>query len=507
MSRTDPLPFELAIRDGDQLFPLTQRGGYLLLSEDGLFHSTRRTAVGAHYVPYDDITHVVPARRGIWIGRRRTVEAVTRGRHTRADTAALARAIEARVARRPGGAERVALFRENDRRLRGSHGTRLTIACALVWLGLHALQVSDGFVESVGMFVAELARAGEWWRVATAQFLHQVGLPRPEAFESSVGQLLWLRLWLALGPLASWAPLHLAVNTALLLLFGQLVEQPLGPRRTLVVLGAAGLGAAFASAAVDERMIGGSGLVLGLAGAALALELAVPERLPAPWRIPRRVLVPVLALEAVLGFALPVVAGFAHLGGFAGGYLAGRVVGPGGVLDRASSRPLRAAALAVATAGIAAFAAAAPLVLRWPGALARHADRMLAVEDATAGDLNDLAWRMATESDALARASARASALALAERAVEETERANPDFLDTLAEVRFASGDAGAAIAAIDEAIEIAPWDPYFREQRDRFTGARAPDDRPVAPALPWYLRVPDARDAAPWDEGEGIAI
>lgn len=505
MKPSPPLPFELVVREGDELFPLTERGGYVLLADDGFFTHTQRSASGAHFVPYEDITHVVAARRGVWVGLRRSVIALSRGRRTKLDVPALARAIERRVARRPGGGAQLALFRENDARMRRSRGIRVSIVFAIAWLGMHLLQVGDGFVESSGMFAGGLARDGEWWRFATAHFLHQVGLPHPASFESPFAQSLWLWIWRSLGRLAELAPLHLATNAALLLLFGTIVEQPLGARRTIVVLGSAGLAAALASAAVGERMIGGSGLVLGLAGAALALELTVPERVPAPWRIPRRIFLPVLALEALFGFSTPVIAGFAHAGGFAGGYLAGRAMARQAVFDRPPTRWLRAGSAAVVVAVAAAFASATPLVLRWPRALVRHAERVLAQDDATAGDLNDLAWRIATESDALAGAGARASTLALAERAVEETERANPDFLDTLAEVHFQSGDRDGALAAIDEAIEIAPWDPYFREQRDRFTGVRAADDRPVSPPLPWFLRSPPA--PAPWDEGDGIAI
>jgi hypothetical protein len=95
--------------------------------------------------------------------------------------------------------------------------------------------------------------------------------------------------------------------------------------------------------------------------------------------------------------------------------------------------------------------------------------------------------------------------LALAERAVAETERANPDYLDTLAEVQFLAGDTDAALITIDEAIEIAPWDDYFKEQRDRFIGLRPREDRPESPALPWYLRGPT--DPPTWDDGTGLEI
>jgi hypothetical protein len=80
-------------------------------------------------------------------------------------------------------------------------------------------------------------------------------------------------------------------------------------------------------------------------------------------------------------------------------------------------------------------------------------------------------------------------ALQLAERAVEETGRGDPNILDTLAEAYFVAGRPETAIATIDEAISLAPRVGYFREQRRRFTGERESEDRPDPPADPWWER------------------
>jgi hypothetical protein len=76
-------------------------------------------------------------------------------------------------------------------------------------------------------------------------------------------------------------------------------------------------------------------------------------------------------------------------------------------------------------------------------------------------------------------------ALRLAERAVTETGRADPNLLDTLAEVLFVSGNATGAVSTIDEAIVLAPGEDYFREQRRRFSGDREAGDRPEPPDVP----------------------
>jgi hypothetical protein len=75
-----------------------------------------------------------------------------------------------------------------------------------------------------------------------------------------------------------------------------------------------------------------------------------------------------------------------------------------------------------------------------------------------------------------------AAALELARRAVAETDRSEPEILDTLAELHFLLGDRDRALATIDEAIGRRPEDPYYREQRRRFNGERPRDDRPQYP-------------------------
>ena len=75
----------------------------------------------------------------------------------------------------------------------------------------------------------------------------------------------------------------------------------------------------------------------------------------------------------------------------------------------------------------------------------------------------------------------------------------NPHLLDTLAESLFQRGDVEASIYAIDAAIALVPDEPYFREQRRRFTGERAIDDRPPEPGgpLPTRFDTPEDDEAA----------
>ena len=215
------------------------------------------------------------------------------------------------------------------------------------------------------MFAGELVAQGEWWRIVTSQLLHQFGVPHPLSVDAGVTQLLLLAVWSLFGAAAAVLPLHIALNAALAMLFGHLVEQLFGARRTLAIFGAAGLVAAAASALAGEDMVGGSGLVLGLAGAVLALEFNVPERLPAPWRLPRNLFILVLVGEALVGFGASFIAGAAHLGGFAGGYLAARVLLGGAIYDRPASVALRATTLAVVVGVVAVLVVALQSFFLW----------------------------------------------------------------------------------------------------------------------------------------------
>jgi len=111
----------------------------------------------------------------------------------------------------------------------------------------------------------------------------------------------------------------------------------------------------------------------------------------------------------------------------------------------------------------------------------RRATLLLQRNDVSPYMLNDVAWMIATGSHP--DRAALDAALRLAERAVDETGRSEPNLLDTLAEVHFQRGEPGAALGAIEEAMRIEPEEPYYRGQRERFLGRRDPDDRPDPPS------------------------
>ncbi|HKK52662.1 MAG TPA: rhomboid family intramembrane serine protease, partial [Myxococcota bacterium] len=318
------------------------------------------------------------------------------------------------------------------------------------------IQIRDPLVQQVGTFIPELFGRGELWRGISSHFLHAM----------------------------PGFPLHLALNVGGLLVLGHLVERPLGPWRTVILLGLGAAGSVVGILLYDyPEVLGSSGLVAALAGGLLALELHHPDALPAQWRLPRRLFIGALIAQLVLDQLLgSVLAGGAHLGGFAGGYVAVRLLGRPSVEAIESTPRDRFAAAAVLAILVFGLLGGVPLARLEPAALERHAARLLDAPSQLHLALheNTAAWFLATEGEP--GSEELGLAVALADRAVSSTGRMQPDYLDTLAEALFQAGDRLGALLTIDEAIRLMPYEPYFLEQRRRFTGQRDPDDRPPPP-------------------------
>jgi membrane associated rhomboid family serine protease len=419
-------------------------------------------------VPFGEITHVAVGRRGIWIGRHRGTMLLLRGQFAeKQGPESLERALLDAIGARPSGIAQLARFIAIDRLSRRHRHCFAGLTVGAVCVLVYALQTLDPFAEDAGAFVPSLVSQGEVWRVLTGNFFH----------------------------LHTALPIHLGLNVVGLMFLCLLVERPLGPLPIVFVMGASALGEMAVCALVGySAVFGASGIVFGLLGAALCLELHFPERLPVWWRVPRTLIYALLIWEFATALLAPVFAAGAHLGGFVAGYLATRVVARGALLSAPTATWVRASVIALAFATLASFVAAGPLIVGHPSAVQSYARNLLRTEDLHPSHFNKLAWRMATEG------TPSADQLMLAEqlagRAVAETQRQNPDWLDTLAEVLFAMGDREAAVATIDEAIHLAPHVEYFWEQRRRFTGERGSGDRPEYPGLPWFDER--RRDPAP---------
>ena len=449
------------------------KGGAILLEEAGFRVIAARGWRRSPLHPYTSLTHLCLAHRALLIGTKHGLIVVpTRDFVDPERGPAAARdALIARLAEQPEGTAVLrAMARVEDLSTRRHPLYALWATIALCLLGT-AFQLADPLVDQVGAFVPELFARGESWRAITAHFLH--ALPAEPGFVAQ-----WI-------PGLRGLPIHLAINVAGLFVLGPLVERPLGSWRAALVLMLSGVGTVAGIVfAGHHEVLGASGLVAGLAGAILALEVHFPESLSSDWRLPRRLFVTAVVLQ--FGVIDPLlrsfIAGGAHLGGFVGGYAAAWWLGAADLDSPGFASRLRFAALC----GLAAIGAGGigivPLARHDQSALERHAMRLLDIPAAPhlLFHENAAAWFIATEPEP--SAAGIELAVLLADRAVATTERLHPGLLDTLAEALFQSGDRVGAILTIDEAILLAPDERYFIEQRRRYTGERAADDRPPQP-------------------------
>lgn len=407
---------------------------------------------GERFAAYREVTHLAVGRRSVRVATRRGVISLARSRFAEANGGvAFARALLARISALPDGPQRRAAFARLDLALTGPQpliGRALALISAALFLAQRALPA----FEDAAIYERSLVRAGELWRLVTAQLLH--------------GDVV-----------------HLALNAMAVFAIGSLLERAIGRAALLFVAGLAAAGAMLGCwVAGYQEVVGISGVVAGFVGAFAVLELGAPERLPAPMRLPRWLLFGSIALEASSEQWLPLlqplwapeVATYAHVGGFLAGGLAGLALLPARRLF-----VVRAGATGAVLVTALAFAWLGWALARPGDAAARRAQRLLQNAESI-GELNNSAWEIATKQ----RPSAEEleAAERMAERAVALTRRRDPNILDTLAETYFAQGRASEALDAIDEAIALVPGEPYFEEQRRRFSGERAADDRPEPP-------------------------
>lgn len=460
------------------------RGGAILLEPDGFRVIEPRGLKRSPFHHYESLTHVETTGRMLLIGTSsgllliRAMDFVDPAHGPEEARTALLR----RLAARPDGAHRLAEMERVDALARRRRIAWVTWSVVLLCVIGTLLQLREPLVQQVGTFIPELFARGELWRGVTSHFLH--AMPR--------------------------LPIHLALNVGGLLVLGHLIERPLGPWRTLILLGAGGLGCILGIVLYDyPEVLGSSGLVAAFAGGLLALELRHPDALPARWRLPRRLFIGALIAQLVLDQLLgEMLAGGAHLGGFAGGYVAVWLLGRPSVeaLEAPSQRD-RFLAAAVAVIAIFGLLGGIPLARLDPGALERHASRLLDIPSQAhlAIHENAAAWFLATEGEPSPEDLG--LAVALADRAVTSTGRRQPDYLDTLAEALFQAGDRLGALLAIDEAIRLMPHEPYFIEQRRRFLGQRDPEDRPPPPGSPRDREAPDGPEPDPIFDPDAPAL
>ncbi len=157
-----------------------------------------------------------------------------------------------------------------------------------------------GALVAAGANLKSATLGGEWWRIGSSMFLH-VGIA------------------------------HLVLNVYGLWVLGRLIEQMHGSTRTFAIYIVSGVVAGVASTALGgpTTAAGASGAVLGLMGAA-AVELAVfRAHYPASGSKPLLKLLLILSVAQIaIGFFYPIVDQWGHIGGMAGGVVAGLILSP-----------------------------------------------------------------------------------------------------------------------------------------------------------------------------------
>jgi membrane associated rhomboid family serine protease len=451
-------------------FSLHGRAGVISLESTGLHHPTGARFGGPVFTAYADITHLATSSRAIWLGTRQSVYVIAR--RTFVDPHGpehLVRALLEQISRQPGGSAQLARMAQIEETSRTHHPLRATWGLAIACVVAYVLQVFGGpEIETVGSFISGLATDGDWWRLVTANLLHA-------------------NIW------------HLSLNVLGLLAVGALIERPLGTAATVCIMAASGFGAMAASTLASPTLVVGvSGVLSGMLAALFWLEFRFAESLPSWWRVPRRGLLWLFAINALLSL-LPFIATAAHAGGFVAGGVAAACVARRGLPHRASPRWMRAAATASVLVCLAAVGAAAHELLYDGNYNTRFLARLVQLPGTDPEALNLVAWEIAV--DPKSTPEMLGMALELAQRAVDDTSRSKAHILDTLAEVHFQLGHREAAVSAIDEAILRDPDKDYYREQRRRFLGERDRDDRPE-------LAPEEQQEPAPQvQEEEGLSV
>ncbi len=141
--------------------------------------------------------------------------------------------------------------------------------------------------------------AGEWWRSVTPVFIH-IGL------------------------------LHLGFNSYALWIIGQQVEKLYGSARFVilyVLLGIAGVAGSYAYSPVSLSA-GASGAIFGLFGVLLVFGYRNRGNVPAfLGRAVGRGILPIILINLVIGFMIPMIDNAAHIGGLVAGIVLGSVMG------------------------------------------------------------------------------------------------------------------------------------------------------------------------------------
>jgi rhomboid protease GluP len=144
----------------------------------------------------------------------------------------------------------------------------------------------------LGAKVNELISAGEYYRLVTCIFLH--------------GGLI-----------------HLALNMYSLYIIGPLVEKVYGRVKYIAIYFIAGIVASLFSFVFSKGLsIGASGAIFGLLGATLIFAITIKKTIGKDFY---NNILQVMVVNLIIGFSIPNIDNFAHIGGILGGMTMGKV--------------------------------------------------------------------------------------------------------------------------------------------------------------------------------------
>ena len=173
----------------------------------------------------------------------------------------------------------------------------LIALCVLVFISMYIWGNGSENTITLLLFGANfrpLVQAGEIWRLATSMFLH-IGI------------------------------VHLVVNMYSLYIIGKQLESFLGRWKFLIVYLGSGILGSFLSVVVHASIsAGASGAIFGLLGSLLYFGYHYRLYLGT---VLRTQIIPVIIINLLIGFMVPGIDNFCHIGGLVGGYLLTMILG------------------------------------------------------------------------------------------------------------------------------------------------------------------------------------
>src|ERR1700691_4129241 len=194
----------------------------------------------------------------------------------------------------------------------------LTLSCVMYGVSLLATIRTTGFQAPAGGGFSAIMSLG----AISGKVLQEFGASLPLPYNLS-------HLWrFVMAVFLHGSLLHIAFNMWVLMDFGPQVEEMYGSARYFFIYVATGIGGYFLSSVFGHFAVGGSGAILGLCGVIFAVTAgsrSISHQMLRSRVIRLLIYIVVIAILPVGGF-LGTIDTLAHLGGFAGGFVLGKIM-------------------------------------------------------------------------------------------------------------------------------------------------------------------------------------